>query len=261
MKLKQEEEKLKILKNMIKKEQDELNIKRIVWKEMGVVGEFETYKQYNYNQMDLNILLHDLGLLQLITFIKSEELSEEDMEQVKHIHIPRKNYLKFYPCKDLKKETTAPLFSCNIEQASMIEKVRLWKEAYDKFVSLKMSWERERARARISSEWKFSRKANFECGSLSIFETPIRYRTDKVFHILGTEKVLSKAKVDLEKIVEYTARGFLRKQEVNKLRKVIDVKRRYLLMTIQKENQKRENWYFKLKHLSKISQIYEEWDV
>lgn len=255
MKFKQEEEKLKFLKNMIRTEQDELNLKRIVWKELGVVGEFDTYKQYSYSQIDLNILLYDLGILQLITYIKSDELSEDNREKVKNISIPWKNRIKFSPSKDLKKDTTTPLFDCNIEQASIIDKVAFWKEAYGKFEPLKKRWERERMRAQISAEWNYSKKITFEYGTLSIIATPVRYRSDKVFDMLGTETILRNAIADIDKIVEYTARGFLRKNELNKIRKVIDVRRRYLLMTIQKEKIKKEHWHSKLANLSKLSQI------
>jgi hypothetical protein len=252
IKLKQEEEKLEFLKNIIRTEQDELNLKRIVWKELGVVGEFETYKQYSYSQIDLNILLYDVGILQLITYIKSDELSEDNREKVNNISSSWKNHIKFSPSKDLKINTTAQLF--NIEQASMIDKVAFWKEAYGKFEPLKKRWERERMRAQISPEWNFSKKITFEYGTLSIIETPARYRSDKVFDILGTEIILRNARADLDKIVEYTARGFLRKDELNKIRKVIDVRRRYLLMTMQKEKIKKEYWHSKLANLSKLSQ-------
>jgi hypothetical protein len=85
MKLKQEEEKLYVLKKLIREEQDSLNLKRIVWNELGVVGIFETYKTYKYNHLDLNILLLDLGVLPLISFIKSEDLSVEELEKIKHV--------------------------------------------------------------------------------------------------------------------------------------------------------------------------------
>lgn len=254
MKLKCEMEKLRVLKNMIRTEQDELNLKRIVWKELGVVGEFETIKQYSYDQREINVLLNDLGLLQLITFIRHDELMPEEKKRIKDIQYPSELYLKFSPGKNFNIETTA-LFDRNLNQISMLEKVALWKEAYDKFSFLKISWKKLRIKAQFSDEWKKSKKHSFDHGTLSIIESPLTYRTDKVFDTLGIETVLRTARADSMRFLEFSARGFISKQEINKLRKVINVKRRYLLMTIQKENRKKEGWYLKLTHLSKLSQL------
>jgi hypothetical protein len=114
LKLKQVEEKLYLLKNMIRAEQDELNLKRMVWKELGVIGEFETYRQYSYNHLDLNVLLLDLGILHQNTYVRSGELLEEDKEKLKHIQIPEKYILRFTASKDFREQISDSQFDSNI---------------------------------------------------------------------------------------------------------------------------------------------------
>lgn len=61
--LKQLEAKAKILKGMIRDEQSALKRKRMVWKRLRVVGQFQYFSMYEYNQLELNEYLYDLGLL------------------------------------------------------------------------------------------------------------------------------------------------------------------------------------------------------
>jgi hypothetical protein len=143
-----------------------------------------------------------------------------------------------------------PIFN----NVGLFAKVALWRESFDKFELLNSRWEKERMRALESSGCKLSKKVTISSGMISIVESPSRYRTDMVVDILGLETILKRARVDQNKLVEYTARGFLKKKEINNLRKVIAVNRRYLLMTIQKEMKKKEYWNTKLIKLSELSQ-------
>ncbi|WP_141225029.1 hypothetical protein [Paenibacillus sp. yr247] len=200
LKLKQEEEKLYLLKNMIRAEQDELNLKRIVWKEHGVIGEFETCRQYSYNHLDLNVLLLDLGILHLNTFVRSEELLEEDKEKLKDIQIPGKYFLRFTASNDLRAQISDSQYDPNLNNIRLIEKVALWRESYNKFELLNNHWKKVRLKVLESSDCKLSQKIIFTCGTLSIVESPARYRTDKVVDILGIETILKKSRVDQEKL-------------------------------------------------------------
>lgn len=250
LKLKQEKEKLCLLKNMIRTEQDALDLKRLVWKKYGVVGEFEIYKQYSYNHLDLNILLLDLGIFHQNTYIKGEDLSEEEREKLKLQNIPKKFFLKYTANKDIKEQILESHFDSQINNIGLTRKVGLWKESYDKYEVLNRFWEKEKVRTLASIDWKLEKKIAISGGILSIVESPIRYRSDMVVDILGLETILKRARVDPSKLVEYTARGFLTNKDLKNLRKIITVNRRYLLMTIQKEMKKKEYWITKMTQIS-----------
>ncbi|WNR43050.1 hypothetical protein [Paenibacillus roseipurpureus] len=254
MKLKQEKEKLSLLKNMIRTEQDALDIKRLVWKKHGVVGEFEICNQYSYNHLDLNVLLLDLGIFHQNTYIKGEELSEEEKEKLKCHNIPEKYFLKYTANKDIREQISVSHFNTSMNDFGLTRKVGLWRESYNKYEILNSSWEKEKVRTLTSYNGMLEKKITISGGTLSIVESPIRYRTDMVVDILGLETTLKKARVDPNKLVEFTARGFLRTKELNSFRKIIAVNRRYLLMTFHKEMSKKEYWHHKLTKLSKLSQ-------
>ncbi|NOU67490.1 hypothetical protein GC096_25940 [Paenibacillus sp. LMG 31461] len=255
LKLKQEKEKLCLLKTMIRNEQDALDIKRLVWKKYGVVGEFEICKQYSYNHLDLNVLLLDLGIFHQNTYIKGEELSEEEKEQLKYQNIPKKYFLKYTANKDMREQISQSHFDSSypsIDDIGLTRKVGLWRETYNKYEKLNSSWEKEKVRTLTSYDWMLEEKITIRGGMLSVVESPIRYRTDMVIDILGLEATLKMARIDPNKLVEFTARGFLTKKDLKNFRKIIAVNRRYLLMTIQKEMKKKEYWITKMTQISNL---------
>lgn len=61
------------------------------------------------------------------------------------------------------------------------------------------------------------------------------------------------AVVDLQRLVEFTARGILRISDLNKIRKITDFQRKFFLITLEKEQRKRLSWHSKLERLSKLT--------
>lgn len=254
MELKQEEEKLRIIKKLIRGEQDSLDLKRIVWAEIGVVGEFQNSKVYEYNHDELNALLYNIGILPVITFIKSSDLTEEELGKLVHIPAHRKRYLRFTPSNLFKQSMTIPLFEYNVEELDLLDKVAMWKESKTKYERLNTICQREKLRALVSLELKSSKKLTFECGTFSLLEGSKKYRTDMVLEYFDERTIIRCARVNLDRMDEIRTKGFLSKHELAGVRRVVDVQRRYILMTIQKEKMKKEYWCSKSKRLSLLSQ-------
>ncbi|MGX4584452.1 hypothetical protein [Paenibacillus chitinolyticus] len=247
MELKQEEERLRILKILIREEQESLDLKRIVWTVLGVVGEFKIYKVYDYNHEELNALLYNVGLLPLVTFIKSNVLSEVELGRLANIPSQRKRYLRFTPSIPFKKLENIPLFKINVDELSLLDKVAMWKESNNRFVQLNTIWQREKLKAVVSSELETSKRYTFEFGTFSLLENPIKYRTDKVLELINEKTIFKCARVNLDTMDEIRAKGFIKKQELNGIRRVVDVQKRYILMTIQKEKAMRDYFYSRIR--------------
>lgn len=255
MELKKEEERLSILKNLIREEQDSFGLKRSVWEKTGVVGEFQIYKVYEYNHEELKALLYNVGLLPLVSYIKSDDLSEEELGRVAHMPVQSKRYLRFTPTNIFNQHRNTALFA-NMEEVSLLDKVAIWKGCNNKFERLNTKWQREKLRALISPELKTSKRLTFECGTFSVLDGPKKYRTDMVLELFDEKMIYKCAKVNIDRIDEIIASGFLKKHELNGIRKVVDLQRRYILMTIQKEKVKKDYWNSKLERLSKLSQEF-----
>ncbi|MCR8636805.1 hypothetical protein [Paenibacillus radicis (ex Xue et al. 2023)] len=256
MELKLEVERLRILKNKIREEQDNLDLKRIVWAELGVIGEFEIHKVYDYNHAELNTLLHNVGVLPLVTMIKSDDLSEEEVGKVAHIPYQRKRYLRFTPYSSYIQQENVSLFKISLEEVSLLDKVAMWKESHIKIERLNTIWEREKLRALGSPDLKSAKKISFEGGVFSVLESPKKYRTDLVLKHFDEKTILTFVRVNLDKMDEIRVRGFLKKDELDGVRRVVNLQRRYILMTMQKAKVKKDVWYSKLEKLSLLSQEY-----
>ncbi|WNQ09677.1 hypothetical protein MJA45_18865 [Paenibacillus aurantius] len=255
LELRMEKEKLHILKNTIREEQDQLNIKRMVWAELGVVGEFQIYKRFDYNSIEVKHILHNIGLMPLVSYIRGNNLTDEELDMIDHIFPRKKRYLRFYPNPKFKQCQNVPLFNTEINDLNLIEKVDLWRQSYRNFEQLNNSWNRERKIALTSPELSINTKFPLECGTFSILESPPIYRTDILIGFLDTETILKKAVVDIVKLEDFAARGFINFSDLKLFRKVVDVQRRYWLITLQKEKDKKVYLENRLKRLSMLSQI------
>lgn len=250
----QEKERLRILKNLIRKEQESLDLKRCVWAKYGVVGKFQISKIYDYNHEELNLLLFNVGILPLVTFIKSDDLTEEELNRIAPVPSQRRSYLRFTPSKTFKQHEKIPLFDLNVEVSNLLAKVAMWKDSYKRFERLNTIWQREKSRALDSPELNTLKRLVFDCGTFTLLEGPKKYRTDMVFGLLDDKTIINFAKINFDRMDEIRARGFLNKYELNSVRRVVDVQRRYLLMTIQNEKLKKDYWHSKLERLSRLSQ-------
>ncbi|WP_152393291.1 hypothetical protein [Paenibacillus guangzhouensis] len=253
MDLKQEEERLRILKSLIREEQESLDLKRIVWTELGVVGEFKIYKVYDYNHEELNELLYNVGLLPLVTFIKNNVLSEMELGALANIPSQRKRYLRFTPSNLFKKTENIPLFKFKVDEISLFDKVAMWKESNNRFVQLNNIWQSEKLRAVVSLELETSKRFTFEFGTFSLLESPLNYRTDNVLELFNEKTIFKCARINLDSLDEIRAKGFIKKQELNGIRRVVDVQKRYILMTIQKEKAMRDYFYSRIREWQGLS--------
>lgn len=249
-KLKHEVENLKLLKSLIRDEQDRLNNKRMMWREHGVIGEFVTNKLYEYDYLELNSLLYDLGILPVISQLDCKLLSAEELQMLKPFQKLGEKYIRYTPnilgkIAGINQNT----FSENINEMDLEDKVALWKKAFLEAEFLRKAWESKRELAAGAS----FNSVSFELGTISMLEQSVRYKPDKVFEQLNKETLLKCAVVDLQRIVEFTSRGFLKISELNKIRKITDIQRKYFLITLEKEQSKRLYWHSKLERLSKLS--------
>ncbi|WP_167357150.1 hypothetical protein [Paenibacillus pectinilyticus] len=251
-KLKLEEEKLKLLKSFIRNEQDLLNNKRMFWREHGVIGEFISNKVYEYDHLELNELLYDLGILPFISQLDSNLLSAEELQILKPIQVSVVKYIRYSPNKYGKiNGFKQNAFSEYIIELPLSKKVGLWKKTFKEAELLRTAWDNRRNLAVKSCGW-FSPIA-FEMGTLSLLETPACYMAKDAVELLSKETLLKCAVVDLQRIVEFTARGILKISELNKTRKITDIQRKYFLITLEKEQRKRLYWHSRLEGLSKLT--------
>ncbi len=249
--MKNEINKLKGLRQAIRIEQETLNKKRMVWTESGVVGEFTIFKKYEYNHFELNDFLYQLGILPAIAIIESKTLSDKEILMMQSTQIPGTKYVKFSPkdnyLKNIKKENSS--FQLNLK-----EKISIWKEAYINFNYLSNAWDVVRKRAILLEVFRGASQLQCKFGTISLLHTPVTYQAKDILEILGPERLINCAKVDMDKLADFTAKGFLAKSDINTFRKVTEVSIKYTLMTLEKEIARDNYWSLKLNKLSQLNQ-------
>ncbi|NOU63225.1 hypothetical protein GC096_04080 [Paenibacillus sp. LMG 31461] len=231
--MKQAKEQLSLLRQSIRDEQDGLGQKYMMWKEVGVIGEFVSNKTYEYNHSALNMLLFDLGILPVVSMIDCNKLSSAEIQILEGVQEPSLSYVRFSPAQR-GTQTMYSSLSNEIQELSLDEKVVLWKRTYLAFSKLHDEWDKKRKFA-TKCHW-LQTSFEFEFGTLTKHELPMSIRTTKAFRLLNSDRILQCAKVDYSLVANYLVKGILTKSELNNCRKITEVQRKYILKTFEKEN-------------------------
>ncbi|KRE48410.1 hypothetical protein [Paenibacillus sp. Soil724D2] len=254
--LKHLEEKSNVLKCLIRDKQSALRRKRMVWTSIGVVGQFQINKTYEYNFIEMNEYLYDLGILPKIASINGDLLSQEQEVELKRLCTPGKSYVRYTPNRVGRDECHNPLDEYNhYLSMSLSNKVSVWKDMHLRKSVLNNAWERERKQAVNMDLFHISSNIPIKTGSLSLIKTLERFQAAHVLQLFGPNVLVHCARVDYMILEEYAARGYLKKSDLNSFRKTLDIQESYHLMTMRSENARRRYWDSKVRRLSKLSQL------
>lgn len=254
--LKQQAEKAKILKTMIRDGQARLNKKRMEWRNIGVIGIFQNYSVYENKRLELNELLYNLGLLPEVASIDGRLLMTEQAEELKSYCQQGNRYLRYTPNRLGRVNISHISYECSqYVDMPLEDKVVIWKETHIRKELLNKVWKMEQVKTLTSEAFQSSISICLETGTLSLLDTPVTYNAIDVYQLFGAETLIHCSYVNSDKLDECAVRGYLKKSEINSLRKLVDVQERYILMTLKTEEEKRGQLDNKLKKLSWVSRL------
>ncbi|MGQ7889136.1 hypothetical protein [Paenibacillus sp. WC2504] len=244
------------MKLLIRDDQEALNRKRMIWTSIGVVGQFQYSKIYEYNHLEFNEYLFDLGILPNISIVESGLLSKQQLLELKPFCIPGNNYLRYTLNQFGKEDFHVANSECNKYLSLPLEqKVSVWKETHLRKAHLTNTWKIERSRAKAAESFRSSKTIPLETGSLTMLTTQVSYCASDVLRLFGSDVLISCSKVNVQKMEEYSVKGYLKKTELKSFRRISDVQEKYYLMTLQREDVKRRYWEWKLKKKFYIESI------
>ncbi|MGG1515527.1 hypothetical protein ABE504_08945 [Paenibacillus oryzisoli] len=250
------EEKTRILKLLIRDDQAVLERKRMVWTRLGVVGQFQSHKLFEYDHEVLNDYLNSLGILPKMASIDSNLLTNEQLLDLEGYSTPGIGYVRYTPNFWGKIDCRVSSDKYNYYLTLPLRnKVKVWRDLFIKKEALCKIWEKERLQAVTAEEFQQAKKISLYSGSLSLQTTPIKYQAAHVLRLFGSKTLIQCARIEVEKFDEYAARGYLKLSDLSLCRKIIDVQERYYLMTLQAEEEKRKHWDLRLSRLSELSQL------
>jgi len=233
----------KLLKNSIRDDLINEDINRVVWKECGVVGKLRTINRYEYNHLDMNEYLFDLGVLPMVSSVKEICLKEEEKRYLCELSKTKQNEMvHFYPARlislgsnsDFKLE---PLMN----DVSTIQKVYHWNQYMELKETLEKNWEDLLFSLRGWLKRQETSRIKSKYGTVALKSMKL-YCPKDVLELYGKDVLLKSSRVNFEKLKEYAAKGFFEMSEVKRFRKVINVEQHFLLMKLEKE-ENCKNWF------------------
>jgi hypothetical protein len=221
------------IKENIREFQLNTDKKRIEWKEQGVVSKFVSNKEYSWDRDALKELFFNLGILVSSCSICNERLSEDQANTLKNNKMKREErYVRFSPNKQLKLKDNVWWADVDISN-----QLTIWREHYKKFEVLSSEWERLRKIAAFSSLLQKERKVVLEYGTISLLEQKPSYLVEDFLNTFGINELFNAAIVDISRVEELAARGFICMSDIKNYRETTDIKLKFYLMEISKEQE------------------------
>lgn len=253
LELKRLEKQLSFLRNCIMNYQKNSGQERMVWRKHGVVGVFTKVNIYEDDKNGLYDYLNSFGLLPHVVNIHWDKLSAEEQETLESLTIQSGNYLRYWPNK-------SQTVSFN-EQAS--EKTILNKQEITEILNewRIIKWKHDQ----IDQRWNFlkketlrewgsrDRKIKFSFGTLSVIKLQPQIPTSTIWGKLDICSIIRAGSFNYEKVIEFAAKGYFNKSDIDKYRKIKDVSLRYVLMEMFQEAKRYEYYKKKLNYLSEWS--------
>lgn len=217
---KQLENKLEFIREAIKETMMEDEVRR-VFPSQGIVAKYTKNRIYEVNQIGINELLNDHGLLiNTARFDKDERLSVFENEQTYHLRINMK----------IKKE------EYNFSNLTEMELSKIWNETHSQLKALEPIINGAKKQIALCKELVKSKKLTFSKGSLTLAKNKVTYDVQAIANTLGINYVIENAKVSSEKLNEYIDSGFISSKEISKFKKLANVTLKFVVMTLDDEN-------------------------
>lgn len=206
---------------------------RIEWKEIGVVSKFVSNKEYNWDKDVLKEMFYDLGILVHVCSICIEKLDENQLSILLNSNMIRKEkFVRFSPKHKLKFQ-----FSGNMWWAEMNiqDQLAVWQEYHRKLETLSIEWHKLRKLACSSRILLNEKKVVSDYGTISLLEAKPAVLVQHFLSMFGINELFDVVVIDISRVEELAARGYICMSEVNKYRKFKDVNVKFFLMEISKE--------------------------
>ncbi|QZN75517.1 hypothetical protein [Paenibacillus sp. DR312] len=251
--MKEVEYKLKVMKDSIRAYQENSNRKRMEWKKYGVVGKFIGFKRYSTDLQSIYEILENHGVIHLVLKVKWTKLTTEEQKKLFKFVVPSPPHLRFvHTCSKNSNEILIPQ---DIIQLNIDDCVREWKDLKCFFDRKIIQWNSIKKLTLVEMMRRHDTNVNFSFGKAAIIKTSPKISTTVVYKECGAQVIKNVGHIDHNKLIEYIAKGFVRKSEVNQFQKLIGIDLRYYLMEIRKEENSRQVIQNEKNHLSELSRM------
>ncbi|KGP81914.1 MULTISPECIES: hypothetical protein [Paenibacillus] len=229
--------KVNILRQLISEYQASLGLQRLEWAERNVVGKFIATKHYDLNNDQLYELLDSHGVLPKTVRIKWNSLNELEQHSLQENCLASKPYLKFTPKRINQEERDGGHISYrnDLVNYGIDGLLANWKQQKWIYSRLFDQWNALRVSALTEMLKTKQITISLSEGKLSVVIPDPCVDTNAAFQWGGTELLQRCGKIDMEQVKLLAAKGYYSMTEVQKHLKVVDVRTKYILLTLTSE--------------------------
>ncbi|AIY08782.1 hypothetical protein LK13_09380 [Paenibacillus polymyxa] len=252
--LKRREKKLAILRNSVMNHQESLGLKRMVWLEQRVVGTFCSVHTYEEDKRNLFDFLNRYGLLPLVLNISWDKLLPEEQKKLEQFSTPKQSYLRFSPKKLLWIDADELKgFETHVKQLDIIRQIEEWKRIRLFYDQELQRWDALR-KSTIREMKEEIQRVELPSGSLNVVIPSPQLKIIDALGQLSEDSLVCAGRINYELVMEYAAKGFFKKSEINRFRQLKNITSRYILTNLEKDGWMHEFFLKKQLRLSRFSQ-------
>lgn len=252
--LKRREKKLALLRNGVMNHQESLGLKRMVWLEQRVVGTFCSVHIYEEDKRNLFDFLNSYGLLPLVLNISWDKLLPEEQKKLEQLSTPKQSYLRFSPKKSLWIDADELRgFETHVKQLGIIQQIEEWKRTrffYDQELE---RWDALR-KGTVREMKEGIQRIELPFGSLNVVIPSPQLKVIDALGQLSEDSLDCAGRINYELVMEYAAKGFFKKSEIDRFRQLKNITSKYILTKLEKDEWIYEFFRKKQHRLSRLSQ-------
>lgn len=202
--------------------------RRHEYEKFGVIAKFVPKKVYEYDRVELNEFLFNIGVLhKVVTFNKDTILEFSDLNKF-IIPKPKKLGVAFNKKGRVQLE--------EVSESNLEDHLEQFVKIKEKEAIFKLKYEKLKEKMLACPVLQKKEKITHEYGSVYLSENPSKeFNVLKIYEHLGPEFVIEHGQSSSTKINEFIERGTIQLSDINQFRRVVDIQMDFRLMLLEDE--------------------------
>lgn len=233
--LKTKERQLEQIRNVVKEELINSEVKRHEFKKQGMVAKFVPKKVNRIDTTALNTYLDDLGYLKKVVELDHSLLKDNLFmaEQLMDYKVPGDCTVVPYfnkIGKQLLKSTDT------ISEGTIKEHLLNFNMINKEYKQLEEKYESVKLEMQLCSVLKEHRKLSYKYGSVIIKENKPKYENEEIYKDFGSDVLIEYGKPNTEKLNELMLKGSIKKSDLEQFKHIENVRLDFVIMSLEDEN-------------------------
>ncbi|AUO07082.1 hypothetical protein NS115_01120 [Paenibacillus jamilae] len=182
------------------------------------------------------------------------QLLPEEQKKLEQLSTLKQPYLRFSPKKSLWIDAGELRdFETAIKQLDIVQQIEEWKRIRLFYDQELQRWNTLRKEA-VREINEGIQRIELSFGSLNVVIPSPQLKVIDALDQLSVDSLVCAGRINYEVVMEYAAKGFFKKSEIDRLRQLKNITSKYILTKLEKDKWKHEFFQRKKLRLSQLSQ-------